>query len=144
MRGERARELFMAGYNCPQAVMLAYADAIGLPEEKIAVLALPMGAGMGRLRGTCGALTGAVLCLGLLFPEKGKAEVYALVQRLAAMFEETCGGTSCSVLLKKAGIEPSTSPTPEPRTEEFYARRPCPALVFAAADCLERLIQEQR
>ncbi len=142
MRGARARGIFEEGKNCPQAVALAFEDVLGIPKEKLEALSLPLGAGLGRLRGTCGALTGACLALGVLFEGRDKAEIYALVQELAARFQQECGSTVCAELLKKAGIEPSTSPTPAPRTAEFYASRPCPALVETAAHLVEQLCSE--
>ena len=57
-RAERAKEYFLQGYACSQAVALAFADVIGLEEEVIKKIMLPFGGGMGRLRLTCGAVSG--------------------------------------------------------------------------------------
>lgn len=138
-RAVRAKENFMAGCNCAQAVMLAFADKLGLPEEKLMALALPMGAGMGRLRETCGAVTGAVLCLGLLYPEKGKGEMYAMVQEFARRFKAENGSYNCGELLTGAGIAASKDASPEARTAAYYKKRPCAELVFSAARLLAEM-----
>ena len=65
-RAARAGALFDRGYNCAQAVACAFADLTGLPEEKIAKMASSFGGGIGRLRETCGAVSGMALLLGML------------------------------------------------------------------------------
>jgi C_GCAxxG_C_C family probable redox protein len=54
------------GYNCTQAVLMAYQNEIGLDEEIIKKLGSSFGSGMGGMKGTCGALIGANIALGLL------------------------------------------------------------------------------
>ena len=61
-----ARENFLAGYNCAQSVLLAFAGEIGETPERALRLASPLGAGMGRLRQVCGALSAAFLVEGAL------------------------------------------------------------------------------
>lgn len=139
-RAQRAVQNFKSGCNCAQAVMLAFSDLLGLPEEKIAALALPMGAGMGRLRETCGAVSGAVLCLGLLFSGREKGEMYALVQQFARRFREENGSINCGELLSGAGILADTSPNPAARTPAYYKKRPCAELVRSAAAILEEML----
>ena len=58
---EKARDYFLEGYNCAQAVACAYADEMGMTEEQAALLASGFGGGMGRMREVCGAVSGAVL-----------------------------------------------------------------------------------
>ena len=66
-RAERAKELFIQGYACSQAVALAFSDLFEINEEDIAKLTLPFGGGLGRLRLTCGAVSGMAAIYGLLF-----------------------------------------------------------------------------
>ena len=65
-RGDIAKSYFLQGYNCAQAVLLAFEDAIGLDRDALLKLTLPFGGGMGRLRLTCGAVSGMVMALGLI------------------------------------------------------------------------------
>lgn len=142
-RGEQAKSNFLQGYNCTQAIMLAFSDMLGIDEQTIKAVALPMGGGMGRLRQTCGGVSGAVMCLGLIFPQKSKNEMYALVQEFAKRFREKNGSINCGELLSGAGVKVDTSPVADARTPDYYKKRPCPDLIADAADILEKLIAEQ-
>lgn len=140
-RAERAKEYFLKGYNCSQAVMLAFADDHGTPRDILEQIALPMGGGMGRLRETCGGVTGAAMTIGLLFPELSKSETYALVQELARRFRAKNGSYNCGELLTGTGA--TRSPEAEPRTPEYYQKRPCAELVADAAQILEEMCIER-
>lgn len=136
-RAERAKALFLEGYNCAQAVVLAFAEDAGLDESVAKAFSRPLGGGMGRLRQTCGAVSGAAVASGVLFPELTKPEAYALVQEIARRFAEKNGSFNCGELLRGAGLKTDTAPNPERRTEEYYKKRPCPELIFDAAEILE-------
>ncbi|MBD5636561.1 MAG: C_GCAxxG_C_C family protein [Clostridia bacterium] len=142
-RGEQAEQYFREGYNCTQAVVLAFMDDMKADRETLLAVAHPFGGGMGRLRLTCGAVTGAVMCLGLFFPELKKSELYAIVQEYCRRFEEKNGSVICGKLLSGAGIGVDSSPKAEARTEEYYKKRPCPLLIHDAADLLEELLKER-
>ena len=136
-RVERAKALFLEGYNCAQAVVLAFAEDAGLDESVAKAFSRPLGGGMGRLRQTCGAVSGAAVASGVLFPELTKPEAYALVQEIARRFAEKNGSFNCGELLRGAGLKTDTAPNPEKRTEEYYKKRPCPELIYDAAEILE-------
>ena len=121
---------------------MAFKDELSVSEEILLAVGLPMGGGMGRLRQTCGGVSGAVMCLGLLFPEKSKNEMYALVQEFARRFTAKNGSINCGELLSGAGVKADTSPNAEPRTAEYYKKRPCPLLIADAADILEEILKE--
>ena len=63
---EKAKENFMAGYNCAQSVFLAFCDETGLDRETAARLASSFGGGMGRLREVCGAVSGMFMAAGMI------------------------------------------------------------------------------
>lgn len=142
-RGEAAENNFRKGYNCTQAVVLAFLDDMKADKETLLSVAHPFGGGMGRMRLTCGAVSGAVMCLGLFFPDLNKSELYALVQEFSRRFEEKNGSIICSALLTGAGIRAETSPKAEARTEEYYKKRPCPLLIRDAAQLLEEMLKER-
>lgn len=143
---EEAKRLFMEGYNCAQAVFCAFRDLTGMDIDAAARLSSSFGGGMGRLREVCGTVSGALLALGILRgyddpkdPEAKKAH-YALVQEYARRFRERNGAIICRELLRDVPVTPGD--TPEPRTPEFYARRPCLRLAGEAAAILEEMLAE--
>ena len=143
-RGEKAAELFLEGYNCAQAVAMAFCDVTGLEPKFTAKLASSFGGGMGRMREVCGAVSGMLMVAGLLYgydgPDEGEAKMahYQLVQDLAAQFREKAGSIVCREILKN----PPSDPVPSPRTEGYYQQRPCVRMVYTAASVLEKYIAE--
>lgn len=147
-RGQIAKEHFENGYNCTQSVVLAFKDVVGLDEKTVAMVTQPFGGGMGRLREVCGTFSGILFVLGAAFGDDNpkdyekKSELYKRVQELAKQFEEDNGSIVCRELLG-LNIKHSIS-QPEQRTEQYYKKRPCPQLVYYAANLLgEYLIENQ-
>ena len=142
---EKARALFLEGYNCAQAVVCAFDDLTGLDREVSARLASSFGGGMGRMREVCGTVSGALIVLGLLCgyadPEdpKAKTEHYHLVQEFARRFREINGTIICRELLKNVKTKPGNDP--EARTPEYYASRPCPRHCAEAAAIVDELLR---
>lgn len=136
-RAEQARKYFTEGYNCAQSVFLAYRDISGLDTKSAATIAAPFGGGMGRLREVCGAVSGMTLVAGFLYPNfdpsdsQSKKDNYAAVQSLAEEFRKENGAIVCRELLGLT--QRKDEPTPSPRTEEYYQRRPCADYVAIAA-----------
>ena len=133
---DKAKKIFEEGCNCSQAVVAAYADLYGYSEEQALRMAASFGGGIGRMRQTCGAACGMFMLAGLEngsptpHDAQGKMQNYALVQELAADFKQENGSLICSELL---GIAPKPqNPTPAPRTEEYYQKRPCAEMVASA------------
>lgn len=136
-RAEQAVNNFKSGYNCAQAVYMAYADFFGMEPKTAAIIAAPLGAGIGRMREVCGTVSGAALIAGLAIPCDNPSDIaaktrcYALVQQVADRFREANGSIICRELLGIAPIK--ESPTPSPRTEAYYKKRPCVELVRMSA-----------
>lgn len=136
-RAEQAKAYFTAGYNCAQSVYMAYADLFGIDTKQAAIIAAPLGGGMGRLREVCGACSASFLVAGLAIPcdnpsdTNAKRDCYAMVQRLAERFREANGSIICRELLGLS--EKKESPTPSPRTAAYYKKRPCAELVYISA-----------
>ena len=137
----RAGELFLAGYNCSQSVVVAFCDLTGLSEEFSAKLSSSFGGGMGRMREVCGAVSGMLTVAGLLYgygapDDAAKKAHYTLVQALAGQFRDEHGSIICREILKN----PPSDPNPTPRTAEFYKTRPCARMVMTAARILDEYI----
>ena len=148
-RVEKAKRLFKEeGYNCCQAVVLAYNDVFGIDDAVAAAMSSGFGGGMGRMREVCGSVSAMVMLAGLIAPATDPAvkvdrtRNYALVQDLAAQFKAQNGSLICAELL---GIAPKPqNPTPEARTEAYYQKRPCADMVASAVRIfLEHLEQKQ-
>ena len=142
--GMKAAELFLQGYNCAQAVVVAFSDVTGLEDSFAAKMVSSFGGGMGRMREVCGAVSGMFFVLGHLYgydtpgDEVRKKALYVEVQALAGQFRERCGSIVCREILKN----PPSDPNPSPRTAEYYAKRPCARMVELAARILDTYIQE--
>ena len=140
--GIKAAELFLQGYNCAQAVAVAFCDVTELDEKFTARMVSTFGGGMGRLREVCGAVSGMFFVLGHLYgyddpgDDAQKKQLYADAQALAAKFRESCGSIICRELLNN----PPTDPTPSPRTERYYKERPCARMVLTAATLMDEFI----
>lgn len=143
-RTQEAVELFMNGYNCCQAVFGAYADLFGMDREEALRLASPMGAGIGRMREVCGAVSAMALLSGLADgnadpeDEGKKAAVYERVRRMSDEFSAQNGSIICRELLGILGREKSAAP--DKRTAEYYAKRPCARFVHCAAQIVEETL----
>lgn len=147
-RVEKAVELFKSGYNCSQSVVAAFADMYGFTQEQALRMSASFGGGIGPMRQTCGAACGMFLLAGLEKgavdgkDREGKAANYALVQQLAEEFRKRNGSMICAELL---GLKkPEGSSTPEARTEQYYAKRPCAKMVEEAAAIWAEYLEKQR
>ncbi len=144
--GQKAKQLFLDGYNCTQSVFLAFADLYDMDHSTAMKLSSSFGGGMGRLREVCGAVSGMFLVAGILYgyddPKdyEAKTHHYERIQELAGEYEKRSGSIVCRELLGlKKGKD---KPIPEKRTEEYYKKRPCPELAATAAAIMEAYIQE--
>lgn len=146
-RGELARENFKRGYNCAQAVFLAFSDVTGLNVPEALKLSAPFGGGVGRMREICGTVSAVMMVCGLVFYDSGhvtleeKSALYAREQELARRFREKNGTIVCRELLR--GVAADSSPNAEARTDEYYKKRPCAELCACAAEILEGYLIEQ-
>lgn len=152
-RVEKAKKLFKEdGFNCCQAVVLAYNDIFGLDDKTAASVASGFGGGMGRMREVCGSVSGMTILAGMISPaddpsnKSGRTANYALVQEMAERFKEINGSILCKELLGlvpmgSASNAPKESPEPSDRTAEYYKKRPCEELVGISARIVgEKLI----
>ena len=141
--GLKAAELFLSGYNCAQAVAVAFHEELGLTERQAARMASAFGGGMGRMREVCGAVSGMLMVLSQLYgydtpgDDISKKRLYGEVQALAAGFRAENGSIICREILKN----PPSDPNPTPRTADFYAKRPCARMVMTAARLMEEFLE---
>ena len=104
-RVEKAVLLFRAGHACSQAILTAYGPTLGLDETLALKIACPFGGGMARMGGTCGAVTGAFMVIGLKHgrvsatDEQAKEKTYEIVREFVERFTSRNGSMVCRELL---------------------------------------------
>lgn len=143
-KAELAKQNFLNGCNCAQAVLLAFSDETGLDRATALRLASGLGGGMARMREVCGTVNGMFLAAGLLFgsddvsDRAAKSEQYRRLQELAQKFREQNGSIICRELL--TGVKTTPGGVPEARTDTYYKKRPCAELCADAAEILEEYL----
>ena len=131
---------FKGGFNCAQAIVSAYAEELGLDKKTALQIACGLGAGMGRLQETCGAVSGAYLLIGLKHgkfetgDDAAREKTYALVREFARLFAERNNTTNCREIL---GVDLSSG-DPQIRTQRV--KECCPKMIRAAAEIIEDLL----
>ena len=121
-RKHMATEKFTSGtHNCAQAIISTYADLIGIDEATARNLGNAFGSGMGTMEGTCGALVGAGIVLGLATRDKAAAR--KAMRQIMTQFQQRNGATQCK-LLKGVGTG--------------VVLRECTGCVSDAAELLEK------
>lgn len=109
-RTETALTAFASGFNCAQAVLAAYCEDFGLDTPTALRLGEGFGGGVAGGGGLCGALSGAVMALGLYAgrDEAGdlaaKEHTQSLILALLARFQARHGDTACEALLRSQGV----------------------------------------
>ena len=143
---ELAVTRFQDGFSCSQAVFSPYAEAMGLDKDTALKIAGTFGGGMGRTGQTCGAVTGALMALGLKYgatdavDKETKEQAYVRVQEFARRFAIRNGNDlSCKALL---GCDISTSDGQKMASELGLYQSVCPKLVKDAAEIVEEILAE--
>lgn len=109
-------------HNCTQAVVCTFADILGMDEEALKQMGNGFGLGMGNMEGTCGALSGAALVVGLLTKDPKKS--MKGMKHIMNKFQERNGATQCKMLKNNGSGQ---------------ARREC---VMCVSDATEFLVEE--
>ncbi len=142
---DQAMTLFQQGFSCSQAVCAAYAPALGLSRELALKIASGFGGGMGRQGEGCGAVTGAIMAIGLktgpieATDAAAKENTYALTQQVIDQFKDRHGTVLCRKLMgcdldRPEGLQ-------QAREAHLFTKR-CPQLVQDAAEIVSALIEK--
>ena len=145
-RVDRAVSVFKEGFLCSQAILSVYGDGLGLDRETALKLAAGFGGGMGRTGQTCGAVTGALMVIGLAMGHVSaknkaeKAETYRAVEHFMRTFRQKHGTVNCTELLghdlgDSAGYRKA-------RASRLFTTK-CPAFVESAARIPERVLDRE-
>ncbi len=123
-RKDKAAELKRCNsHNCAQAVVCSYCDLVGLPEQTALDIAGAYGTGMGNMEGTCGAIVGAGMIVGLATRDRVLAR--SRMKQIMTRFRQRNGATQCR-LLKGA--------------DTGRPLRGCPDCVADASEFLEEIL----
>ncbi len=147
-RSQQARQNFLDGYNCCQAVLMTFADVLEIDKDAAVTIASGFGGGMARMREVCGTVSALCMAAGYISPasdpsiKEERTKNYALVQELAGKFKEENGSIVCKELLGLVKSPVQESPEPSDRTAEYYRKRPCPELVACSARILATKLQQ--
>lgn len=144
---KKAGELFRSGCSCAQSVFTAFSDVTGFDEKTSLRMSAPFGAGFGRMREMCGAVSGMCLATGCLYGYDDinnkdiKTAHYEMISSMIIKFKKEMGSYICHELL---GLDNYVySPVAENRTKDYYDNRPCEKCVMTAARILDELIAEK-
>jgi C_GCAxxG_C_C family probable redox protein len=138
---QEAVSTFQEGFNCSQAIVRTYGPEYGL--SPLDSLRVSCGFGGGMRRGdTCGAVTGALMILGLRYGPKvvsdksAKEGVYSRVTEYCRRYEARCDSVNCRELL---GCDISTKEGMKQAMENDLFKTVCPRMVQTAAEILEQM-----
>jgi C_GCAxxG_C_C family probable redox protein len=97
--GEKAVTHFRSGFNCAESVLMTIQEALGIKSSVIPEIATGFGGGIARQGSVCGAVSGAVMVIGLKYgrmkPQGDKERAYALVLEFCRKFEKKFGSILC-------------------------------------------------
>jgi C_GCAxxG_C_C family probable redox protein len=142
-RSENAQHYFKNGFNCSQAVLAAFADDLEMSKDSCLKIACGFGGGMARQQLTCGAVTGAIMALGLKFGKAGndddakKLFTYKKTQALMDEFRKKHNSINCRELLQGLDMDADAAKIKELGLFQTL----CPCYVKDAVEITEELLK---
>ena len=142
-KAEEAKKQFEKGFFCAPAVLSTYSEQLGLEKALALKIACGFGGGIGRMGRTCGAVTGAVMVIGLrhgqvdLADEESRQRTHTLVKEFVDRFTALHGSIECRELI---GYDLSNSGELELARESEVFSYKCPDFVYDSARILEDIL----
>ena len=141
---QTAQDRFAKGFSCSQSVFSAFSSKFGVTDETALKLASPFGGGIAHQGNVCGAVTGALMALGLArgsasFEKDKKEENYRIAEDFIKRFREIHGTVLCREL---TGYDISNPDEFQKARESRVFYDTCPGLVKDAAVLLSELLDE--
>ena len=142
---QEAAELFAEGYSCSQSLLVSRAGQFGLSVENALKVSAAFGGGLGRQGEVCGAVSGALMVIGLAHGQttpqqkEAKEHTYQLTRRFIAEFTRRTGALHCSNLL---GCQIGTPEGLQQAQEQSLFKTVCPRLVAEASQILDEILNE--
>ena len=138
---QTAQDRFAKGFNCSQAVFSAYAHEMGLTEETALKIASPFGGGGAHQGNVCGAVTGALMVLGMQSGNatlENKDRTYQIAEEFVRRFKESNGTILCRELI---GHDISKPDELQNAREQGVFRSICPGLVKSATELVSKFLE---
>jgi len=140
-----AHDYHMAGYSCVQAVLGAFADQFDIPFASLMAAGGSFGGGgAGTHEELCGAATGALIAIGLLYPfsdckdQDKKQYCYQIAREFRSRFQMIFGHTVCKELLNaRPGLSEHT-----PAAARLGLTRHCDIMIVTAVEIVEEILRE--
>jgi len=145
-RAEESKKQFEKGFHCAPAVLSTYSEQFGLEEALALKIACGFGAGIGRMGKTCGAVTGALMVIGLkhgqvnLADEESSQRTYTLVKKFIDRFTAIHISIECKELID---YDLSDSGELSLARESGVFKNKCPSFVYDSACILEDVLHLQ-
>jgi C_GCAxxG_C_C family probable redox protein len=142
---DEAVACFNKGFSCSQAVCSTYSRELGLNGRTALKISCGLGGGLGYTSGTCGAVTGAALVIGLKYGKVtigdnvAKEKTYAKVHHLVDEFRKRNGSVACTDLI---GYNLSLPEEFAQAKEKNAAATRCPKFIQDAAEILEECLKD--
>jgi C_GCAxxG_C_C family probable redox protein len=146
-KSEKALEYFNNNYNCSQSVLTVFGPELGLSENDCLKVSCAFGGGMARQQKTCGAVTGALMALGLKYgkalneDDSKKMNTYAKTNEFMKAFEEENSSTICKELLD--GLDMNTEEGSKKIKELNLFRIKCDKYIENAVKIVEKMLSDQ-
>lgn len=142
-KSDDAVSSFQAGFSCSQAVLSSFSKELALDRDIANKVACGFGAGLGRTGNICGAVSGAIMVIGMKYGKitpgdtMARERTYALVQQFIKEFTQKNGSVNCTDLL---GYDMRDPVQFKEAQEKKVAARTCPGLVRDAVIILEKIL----
>ncbi len=146
-KAEEAKKQLEKGFSCAPAVFATYSQQLGLEKELALKIGCGFGGGIGRMGRTCGAVTGAIMVIGLkhgqvnLSDEKSRQETHRLAKEFIGRFTALHGSTECRELI---GYDLSNARELKSARDSGVFRTKCAGLVYDAASILDDILDLQQ
>jgi len=142
-RSEKAKQYFQSHFNCAQSVLLAFSPDYSLPESVASRIAQAFGGGLARQGEICGAVTGAIMVIGLKYgktraeDDAAREKTYSLTQKFFSLFKEKHGSLICRQLL---GVDLSQPGGYELASREGLFNSVCSEIIVSSIQILEKIL----
>jgi C_GCAxxG_C_C family probable redox protein len=145
LAGERARELFLSGFNCAESVLMAVTESLGVADDLVPRIATGFGGGISGHGYTCGAVTGAVMAAGVVLgrdaPGGDPERLYGICSTMMDEFDERFSSVVCFDLV---GVDWRDAGEKARALKDGVLQEKCAAFVeFAASRTVEFLAMSQ-